>query len=113
MRKYLAIVLLFLSIAMYAQKQSVRGTVVDQNGNPVIGLTVLEQGTRNGVTTDTEGKYHITIGGPDAVLEFSALGYVTVKEKVGGRAIVNVALAEESLVLDEERSYYSSFNSFY
>lgn len=101
MRKYLAIVLLFLSIAMYAQKQSVRGTVVDQNGNPVIGLTVLEQGTRNGVTTDAEGKYHITIGGPDAVLEFSALGYVTVKEKVGGRAIVNVALAEESLVLDE------------
>lgn len=63
MRKYLAIVLLFLSIAMYAQKQSVRGAVVDQNGNPVIGLTVLEQGTRNGVTTDAEGKYQITVGG--------------------------------------------------
>ena len=52
MRKYLTmVVLLLMSISMFAQQHSVKGTVVDQNGVPVIGMTVMEQGTQNGTTT--------------------------------------------------------------
>ena len=49
MRKYLTmVVLLLMSMAAYAQQHSVKGTVVDQSGIPVIGMTVVEQGTQNG-----------------------------------------------------------------
>lgn len=40
---------MFASVVSFAQQHSVNGTVKDQNGQPVIGLTVLEQGTKNGV----------------------------------------------------------------
>ena len=61
MRKYLTMVMLLLiGMTAYAQQHSVKGTVVDQNGIPVIGMTVLEQGTNNGTVTDVDGNYQIT-----------------------------------------------------
>ena len=101
MRKYLTmVVLLFMSISMFAQQHSVKGTVVDQNGVPVIGMTVMEQGTQNGATTDIDGNYQITVSKGGAVLEFTALGYATVVEAVNNRAVVDVVSAEEAMVLD-------------
>lgn len=101
MRKILTflLVLSVCGISAFAQ-QSVKGQVVDQNGLPVIGMTVLEKGTGNGVTTDIDGNYEIRVGGGSAVIEFSALGYRTVTETVGGRAVINVVSAEEALALD-------------
>lgn len=102
MKKYLAIaIMVLLSVAAYAQKHSVTGQVVDQSGKPVVGLVVLEQGTRNGVTTDSDGKYIIEVSKLDAVLEFSALGYSTLVQEVKGRRVVNVTALIESLLLDE------------
>ena len=63
MRKYLTIVMLLLSATMFAQQHSVKGNVVDQNGLPVIGMTVLEQGTSNGTVTDVDGNYQIMVSG--------------------------------------------------
>ena len=48
---------LFLSAGAYAQQISVKGTVKDQNGEPVIGANVLVKGTTNGVITDVDGKF--------------------------------------------------------
>ena len=48
---------LFLSAGAYAQQISVKGTVKDQNGEPVIGANVLVEGTTNGVITDVDGKF--------------------------------------------------------
>ena len=97
MRKYLTmVVLLFISVATYAQQHSVKGTVVDQSGYPVIGMTVLEQGTQNGTTTDIDGNYQITVSSGSASLEFTALGYQTVVEAVNNRAIIDVTSAEEA-----------------
>lgn len=102
MKKYLAIaIMVLLSVAAYAQKHSVKGRVVDQSGKPVVGLVVLEQGTRNGVTTDADGRYIIEVSKPEAVLEFSALGYSTIAQDVKGRSVVNVTALVESLLLDE------------
>ena len=94
------VVLLFMSISMFAQQHSVKGTVVDQNGQPIIGMTVMEQGTQNGTTTDIDGNYQITLSSGEAVLEFTALGYSTVVEQVNNRAVIDVESAEEAMVLD-------------
>lgn len=84
----------------YAQQRSVSGTVKDQNGQPVVGLTVLEQGTGNGVTTDQDGRYDIKVSSSESILEFASLGYSTVNEKVGGRSVINVTVKEEAIALD-------------
>ena len=101
MRKYLTmVVLLFMSISMFAQQHSVKGTVVDQNGVPVIGMTVMEQGTQNGTTTDIDGNWHLIVSSGDALLEFTALGYATVTEEVNSRSVINVTAEEEAMLLD-------------
>ena len=101
MRKYLTmVVLLIMSIPMFAQQDSVKGTVVDQNGQPIIGMTVMEQGTQNGTTTDIDGNYQITVSSGEAVLEFTALGYQTVVEAVNNRSAIDITSAEEAMVLD-------------
>lgn len=101
MRKYLTmVVLLFTSMAIHAQQHSVKGTVVDQNGLPVIGMTVMEQGTGNGTTTDADGNWQLNVSSGGANLEFSSLGYQTIVEKVGNRAVINVTSAEEAIALD-------------
>lgn len=101
MRKYLTmVVLLIMSIPMFAQQHSVKGTVVDQNGQPIIGMTVMEQGTQNGTTTDIDGNYQITVSSGGAVLEFTALGYQTVVEAVNNRSVIDITSAEEAMVLD-------------
>ena len=61
MRKLIVFLMLLQGFFAYAQQRSVSGTVKDQNGQPVVGLTVLEQGTGNGVTTDQDGRYDIKV----------------------------------------------------
>ena len=94
------VVLFLLGMTAYAQQHSVKGTVVDQNGQPVIGMTVMEQGTQNGTTTDIDGNWQLTVTSGQATLEFAALGYATVVEKVNNRAVINVESAEEAIALD-------------
>ena len=101
MRKYLTMVVLFLlGMTAYAQQHSVKGTVVDQNGQPVIGMTVMEQGTQNGTTTDIDGNWQLTVSSGQATLEFTALGYASVVEKINNRAVINIEVAEEAMLLD-------------
>lgn len=100
MKRILVFVMMLLSVAAYAQKRTVTGTVVDGTGYPVIGMMVLEQGTQNGAVTDPDGQYSITVNGPGSVLVFDALGYATVTETVGSRSVINVTVQEESLTLD-------------
>lgn len=100
MRKFLVVLLMFASVLAFAQQHSVNGTVKDQNGQPVVGLTVLEQGTKNGVITNVDGHYDIRVSSSESVLEFSALGYSTVTEKVGGRTNIDVEVNETAIALD-------------
>lgn len=52
---------LLLSLAAFAQKVSVEGTVTDERNEPIIGASVLEQGTSNGVATDPDGRFAIQV----------------------------------------------------
>ena len=71
MRKILTLVLLLTGFTAFAQQHTVKGTVTDQNGDPVIGMTVIEQGTRNGTVTDENGDYSISVSRPDATATLS------------------------------------------
>ena len=101
MRKYLTVVLLLVAgLSAFAQQHSVKGTVVDSQGYPVIGMTVIEQGTKNGTATGADGNYSLTIASPDGALEFNSLGYKTVVEQVNGRTVINVTAQAEAVSLD-------------
>ncbi|HHV04765.1 MAG TPA: TonB-dependent receptor plug domain-containing protein, partial [Bacteroidales bacterium] len=93
----LAVTLCSLTSA-YAQYE-VRGTVVDINDQAVIGATVLEQGTRNGVTTDLDGQFALTVPSPETLLEISYLGYKTIV--VAARNATRIVLHEDSELLEE------------
>ena len=77
---------LFLSAGVYAQQISVKGTVKDQTGEPVIGANVLVKGTTNGVITDVDGKFALQTAEKD-VLEISFLGYKTQEVKASSKPI--------------------------
>lgn len=101
MRKYLTmLVLLIAGTAAFAQQHSVKGTVVDSQGYPVIGMTVMEKGTQNGTTTDADGNYLLNLSSQGGAIEFNALGYKAVTEQVAGRSVINITAQEEAIALD-------------
>lgn len=79
----------------------------DAIGNPLIGASVIEKGTTNGVTTDLDGNYSISVGN-NAILVFSYLGYNSVERAVNNQLSINVVLEEgvglEEIVLAGSRS---------
>ncbi len=81
-------------------ERTVSGTVVDSDGVPVIAMGVIEDGTSNGTVTDADGNYVITLTGDDPVLKYEALGYSVVREKVAGRARIDVTVETEAIALD-------------
>ncbi len=102
MRKYLAMLLLlvFAGVSAFAQQHSLKGTVVDSQGYPVVGMTVMEKGTSNGTSTDANGNYTLSLSSQNCTIEFNALGYKTVTEQVAGRNVINLTAQEESIALD-------------
>ena len=88
------------NIAMAQTSMKVSGTVVDAQG-PVIGAAVMEKGTSNGAVTDIDGKYEITVGGGNATLSVSCIGYLSQEIAVGNRGVINITLAEDTEMLEE------------
>ncbi len=90
----------FLSATQQAQKRKITGTVVDQNGEPAIGASVVVKGERTGVVTDADGKF--TIEAPaGAQLNVSSVGYKPYTLKLTAATNYNVTIEEDSEVLDE------------
>ena len=99
---------LFLSLFCFSQSfaqsnYKVTGRILD-GANPsegIIGATVVEKGTTNGVATDIDGNFTITVAGGDAVLVVSYVGYATQEVEVANQKNVTITLAEDSKELDE------------
>ena len=93
-------VLLAACATVFAQGgYQVKGVVVDALG-PVIGATVMEQGTSKGTSTDLDGNYTLTVSGPNAVVEFSCIGYAT--QTFAAKDVpATVTLVDDSHFLDE------------
>lgn len=102
LKRSLGLILLsvLLPFAAAAQQVTVKGKVTDQNGEPLAAAGVVVMNTTNGVVTDFDGNYQLTVN-RDAVLEFSSLGYVSQAVPVNGRAVINVQLEVDSELVEE------------
>ena len=88
--------------AAFAQSGAVKGKVLDEQGEPIIGANIVEKGTTNGTITDIDGNYTLTLNDlKKAVLQFSFIGYNTLEEGVKGRNKVDVKLAPSVVNLGE------------
>ena len=99
-RIFLAGVLILLSFAVYAQENTVIGKVYDVSGEPIIGASVVIQGTTQGTITDMDGAFQLKAQ-PSQTLVVSFLGYKDVILPIGNKNNFKVTLEEDSKKLDE------------
>ncbi len=79
----------------------ITGTVTSaEDGGALPGVNILEKGTTNGVISDVDGKYSITVG-DDATLIFSSIGFITQEVSVGNQSVIDMALATDVQSLEE------------
>ncbi len=89
-----------LDLQVVSQQKTVTGTVVDENGEPLIGVSIQVQGTSTGTITDFDGKFSINASA-NATLVVSYMGYQTQNVKVGNRQNLSISLAPDTELLDE------------
>jgi hypothetical protein len=99
--KFLMFLFLELCAVSVSAQKSVRGTVSDVNGEPLIGVNVVVKNTTTGTVTDIDGKYSLEVPGESSVLVFSYIGYVTSEVAVGTQTVIDQILAEETHMFDE------------
>ena len=81
---------------------TVQGKIVDaETQSPVPGVNVVIKGTSTGTTTDTDGKYRITVPNASSVLVFSFVGYLNQEVNVGNRTTIDITMAADSRSLGE------------
>ena len=101
MKKTIFLILCILcSLGAMAQKKSITGVVTDASGESVIGASVVEVGTTNGVITDISGKFTLMVD-PNGKIKVSYIGYQPQVLDVKGRNSFNIKLKEDSEMLDE------------
>ncbi len=99
LKKLLVLLVFICANTAFAQQNTITGTVSAFDG-PLPGVNIIEKGTTNGVTTDFDGNFTITVG-DDATLVFSYIGFKTQELAVAGQTSINVLLEEDSALLDE------------
>lgn len=89
------------AFASGGMQNSISGTVVDQAGQPLPGVTVVVKGTTSGTVTNDSGEYNLTAVPSDATLVFSFVGMRTIEESVGSRTTIDVTMEIDAIGIDE------------
>ena len=102
LQKHFVLLFLFCAIpfGMSFAQSTIKGTVNDETGEPVIGASVKVQGTNEGAITDLDGNFTVKASS-DATLAISYVGYVTQTVKVGGKTNITVTLVEDNTTLND------------
>lgn len=79
---------------------NLRGTIIDSNGEPIVGAYIVNKNTGKGTMSDNNGGYSLDVT-PDATVEISFLGFVTQNIELNGKQKLNVTLREDRETLDE------------
>ena len=87
-----------LSTNLIFSQNIISGTVADEEGNALPGVSIVEKGTSNGTVSDFDGNFQLNVGDA-ATIVFSYIGYVT--QEVGASATMNVVMAEDVSKLEE------------
>lgn len=83
------------------QSSVIKGSVVDMNGEPLIGVNVLEKGTTNGTITDFDGNFSLKLSSSKSTLVVSYIGYVTQELSTSGKTQFKIVLKDDSKALEE------------
>ncbi|MEG0517806.1 MAG: SusC/RagA family TonB-linked outer membrane protein [Bacteroidales bacterium] len=94
------IALIFSIGGVWAQNVNVSGKVADKNGEPLIGVYVLIQGTTTGTSTDVDGKYLLNVPQKGSLV-FSLMGYKDAISVLNGKTTIDVVMEEDALLLDD------------
>ena len=91
---------MLFALPAFSQKMAVQGTVIDENGEPIIGASVVDSKTKAGTATDFDGNFVLNVD-KNAVLQVTYVGYKTQNVNVDGRNKLTVKLQTNSVVLNE------------
>jgi TonB-linked SusC/RagA family outer membrane protein len=95
------LLLAVISTQLVLSQKSISGTITDENGMPMIGVSIVEEGTTNGTVSDFDGLYSITVKDESSQLMFSYIGYTPVTRAVGSGNTLDVTMVESAEALDE------------
>ncbi|WP_038532124.1 SusC/RagA family TonB-linked outer membrane protein [Formosa agariphila] len=105
MKKNLRFILLFLFLVSnwigYSQTNTVKGTITDESGMPLPGVTILVKGTANGTITDFDGNYTLEYTSPDDVFSFSYVGFKTEEVIIGTKTSLDLTMESDIVGLNE------------
>jgi len=100
--RFLLVALFLIGATMvFAQGKSIKGVVLDQNSEPIIGANVLVEGTTNGAITDLDGNFSLVNVASNSKLKVSYIGYITQVVPVAGNSTFKIQLKEDAKALDE------------
>jgi TonB-linked SusC/RagA family outer membrane protein len=83
------------------QQNTVSGTVTDESGEPLPGVTIIVKGTTQGTVTNADGEYSLSNISENATLVFSFVGMLTQEVEVGNQSTLNITLIADAIGLDE------------
>ncbi|MFH6985151.1 vWA domain-containing protein [Marinoscillum luteum] len=101
MKKLLLLLSMVMVFSLNAMTLPITGSVYDETGNPLPGVTIVEKGTTNGAQTDKSGKYSIQVNDTNSTLVFSFVGFQTEEIRVGKKQQINVILYADVQQLQE------------
>lgn len=102
LRYFICLALLTVSLSLQAQTVSITGTVTDESGEPLPGVTIIIRGqTSAGTSTRTDGTYTLREVPADATISFSFIGYKTVEAPVNGRSRIDIQLVTDVTAIEE------------
>ena len=99
--KSLIFIILFLNATGTFAQNQINGLITDKQGEPLIGASILVQGTNSGTVTDFDGLYELNLPPAAKVLVVSYTGYEDQEVAINNRTAINIVLAESVSLLDE------------
>ena len=96
----LLFLLCLIPLWAFSQNITVKGVVKDATGESVIGASVVQKGTSNGIITDIDGNFTLNVPSNSTIV-ISFVGYKTQEIPVAGKTQINVTLKEDAEMLDE------------
>ena len=101
MQKFIFLITILFAFTVNAEDLTITGSIYDELGNPIPGVSILEKGTQNGSIADMNGHYSIKVTNEQSTLSFSIVGFDTKEVKVGKKRKIDVVLLQTLQKLEE------------
>lgn len=99
--RYIAVTPIAENEMVVEDQSSIKGTVTDESGEPLPGVTIVVKGTTRGTVSDFDGNYSLTSISPTDVIQFSFVGMLSQEVEVGAQSEINITLKADAIGLEE------------